>query len=129
MRNFAYNFEIFEEKESRKSGKIINLPSREQRLKIKKQQKILFWIKLIVSVLIVSSAITSFVFGQAVVAEYTHKISVYSSELEDIQSRNNQLKMHLIYQNFGKSANHKENISAQRVEVIKINSGDISKTH
>ena len=128
MNNFAYNFEVFEEKKAKKSGHIVKLPDKKQRLELKKREKFLFWLKLTVNAFIISVIIGGFVFGQAIVAEYTHRASVCAKELEEIESRNDQLEMRLVSQNFSNNNSfdcNSKNISFRPVEQIIISAGDV----
>lgn len=125
--NIAYDFGIFEEQKPKKSGQVIKLPSKNQRVKIKKRERLLFWLKIISSIGFFGVVFGAFLFGQAVVAEYTHKISVYSKELDDLKSTNSQLELKLISKKSETNNLHINNKNTNSVEHIIINAGDISK--
>ena len=125
--NIAYDFGVFEEQKPRKSGQVIKLPSKHQRLKIKKREKFLFWLKITSAVSFFGVVFGAFLFGQAVVAEYTHKISIYSKELEDLKSTNNQLELKLVSKKSENNNKYYNNKNVKSVEPVIISAGDISK--
>lgn len=126
MNNFAYNFEVFEEKKSKKLASVVFLPDKKQRLELKKREKFLFWFKSIVSVFGIAMTIGGLVFGQAIVSECTHQVSVYTKELEESKSRNDQLEMRLVSQSFNNSnLEYGKNISTRSIEQVIISAGDI----
>lgn len=74
----------------------------------------MFWFKLIIGSFILAIVIGSFVYGQAVVASYTHQISTYSSKLEELRSFNDQLEIRLVSRNFISN-----NVTNNRTKTIK----------
>lgn len=131
MNNFAYNFETYENLEqspAKKSGQVVQLPDKNKRLALKKREKFLFWFKLLTSAFLVAFVVGGFVFGQAIIAEYTNQVSVCQKNLDEIKSSTDQLEMRLVYYNFNKSDFSQKNSNSSRsVEQIVISTQDVSE--
>lgn len=122
MNNFAYDFEVFENNQPKKSGNVLKLPDKNQRLKARKYAKKMFWIRCMFGFFMVAMVVGSFVFGQAIVSEYVTKISVYKTNLSAIKNQNDQLEMHLISKRFcdNKSFDHSKSLATQSIEHITV---------
>lgn len=127
--NTAYDFGVFEEQKQKKSGQVIKLPSKNKKAKIKKKERLLFWFKIISAVVFFGVVFAAFLYGQAILTEYTHRISVYSKELDDLKNTNNQLELKLVSEKLDINNTRINNKNTKSVEHIIINAGDVSKVN
>ncbi len=124
--NAVYNFEMFQEQPSRQA-QIVELPSLKSRHQRRANKKLKAWVKYFSVFMISAVSIGGFLFGQVMLSEYTHEISVNSAKLDEFKNRNEQLEIKLIEENSKTDSVHNTVKDSSSIERIIVTAGDKAK--
>lgn len=121
--NAVYDFEMFQEQPSRQA-QIVELPSLKSRRQRKANKKLKAWVKYFSVFMISAVSIGGFLFGQVMLSEYTHEISVNNAKLNEFKNRNEQLEIKLMEENSKSNLVHNTVKDSNSIERIIVTAGD-----
>lgn len=121
-----YDFEMFQEQPSRQA-QILELPGLESRRQRKANKKLQAWVKYFSVFMISAVSVSGFLFGQVMLSEYTHEISINNAKLNECKNRNEQLEIKLMEENSKSDLVHNTVKDSSSIERIMVTAGDKAK--